>query len=475
MNTPRERPHVVFVVVLLTFVLTIAGGGAAMAYWTASTHLTAATTTAATGLSQSVGPHKDGTLLDWTYDVTTLVAADTVTLTNSGTREAEYRVSVSARRASAPALPAAITVSAAPVGSPADCSAESVLASPDTGTAESFLSAGTIDRGATVVLCIQTSMAAGDLSGHATQSADLSLSSSLVYAAGAAWTETADDVHFTQAVKAKSSGVPDSFAAAARHIVRNQGACVFRNTDVIREVTPSSCLGQEHAWRFTASEGGTFTITLAQNGSSPTSPRLTATTAGGFVTTQNVAGTSSQRWFVEGLAAGYQIRSAQHPDECLTVSSTRIWGSSGPFRLALAPCVGAPEQAFGVEEVGTAVPPVQQLSCTGNAWYQELSFPVNPEYQAETAYRVMLAHQNRPGSLFPYTRSTPTGWNTVVQFWSDSTEIATYVDASEGGYGNTKIYVEQQIAGVGDWRPVAEGDIHISSNGSGRQLSCGWQ
>lgn len=39
------------------------------------------------------------------------------------------------------------------------------------------------------------------------------------------------------------------------------------------DITPSSCLGQEHAWRFTASEGGTFTITLARNGSSPASPR----------------------------------------------------------------------------------------------------------------------------------------------------------------------------------------------------------
>ncbi len=180
----------------ITVFLTLVGGGGAVAYWSAQAQLHATTGVAMTGLVQTAPTAP----LTVTYSASTLKAAGPVTIQNTGSRSAGYALSLWSTSTTNAGLPGAISVAVAPVANTGACTAAASLSSPQTGTASSFTATGTVAAGASVVLCVQTSMASGDITTYGGASAGLRLRTALEYAPSDAWRVTGSAVGFTQSV-----------------------------------------------------------------------------------------------------------------------------------------------------------------------------------------------------------------------------------------------------------------------------------
>ena len=181
----------------LTAILTLGGGGSAAAYWTAQAQLQGSVGVATTGLVQTAPT----TTLAVTYSSTTLKAAAPITVKNTGSRAASYAVTLRSVSATNAGLPGAITVAVAPVADAAACTTTTSLTSPQTGTlAATFTATGNVAAGASVVLCVQTSMTSAGVTTYSNASTVLGLRSSLEYAAADAWRVTGAEVTFTQTV-----------------------------------------------------------------------------------------------------------------------------------------------------------------------------------------------------------------------------------------------------------------------------------
>ncbi|MFT3798144.1 hypothetical protein [Microbacterium sp.] len=242
-------------------VLTLAGGGGAAAYWSAQAQVEATAAAASTGLVQTV----QSTPLTVTYSSSLRVAAGAVTVQNTGSRGAAYSLSLSAASATSAGLPGAITVAAAVVASAAACTTTATLSGAQTGTASSFTATGTVAAGASVVVCLQTSMTAADVTTYGGASASLSVRTGLEYAAADAWRVSGAAVTFTQQV-AQSQFVPDGTAMTCND---NNGW----NLDLwFTEATPTSGI----SYRFFLARESTPTTRVAYSPATDPNPWWTA-------------------------------------------------------------------------------------------------------------------------------------------------------------------------------------------------------
>lgn len=183
----------------LSLILMLVGTAAAAAYWTATAQVNGTADAASVGLVQN----GDGTtgLDNVSYSATNLTAAGTLQIKNVGSRSAAYSVDIRNESRAAGDLEEAITVVAAPVGSLEKCAPDAALAEARTGSMPYVLE-GTIEAGQTLVLCIRTTLEPGAVTELGGQELNLSISSSLKYAEGDAWTVSADALQVTQAVDA---------------------------------------------------------------------------------------------------------------------------------------------------------------------------------------------------------------------------------------------------------------------------------
>lgn len=192
--------HRLRLLAVLTTLLLLVGTGAAAAYWTATTELHGTAGTATVGLEQSAGQASSS--LSVTYSAEISAAAGAVTLTNTGSRTATYSVTVNADATSDRGLADSLAVSIVAVDSTLGCSP--AVASGQAGPMPARRQ-GPLEPGASVVLCVVTSLRGQDLAALSEKSLSLSISSTLRYADGDAWTVGAPMINARQSVTKASS------------------------------------------------------------------------------------------------------------------------------------------------------------------------------------------------------------------------------------------------------------------------------
>ena len=201
-----------------TLLLVLLGAGSAAAYWTAQATAHSRATAASVGLEQALPLTGGSSPLAGTYSAEQLALAGTVTITNTGSRAAEYTLEVAPGLASSAALPAAVQIAAAPVARALDCSPQAALSGARTGNAGAGLSLhGELAAGATATVCLQTSLTAAAHASLPAGTLELAMTSSLEYARASQWQLTADRaMSVTQTVKPAPPAEPEAKTMTCR-------------------------------------------------------------------------------------------------------------------------------------------------------------------------------------------------------------------------------------------------------------------
>ncbi|ASK65512.1 hypothetical protein CFK39_06335 [Brachybacterium avium] len=208
-----ETPHRVLTalrgrarrVAVLVGALLLLGTATAAAYWVASAQVQGTVEASTVGLVQELGPVGDAPSLSGTYTARAPALAGVVSLSNTGSRAATATLTVAARGGAVmdPTLSEAVQVAVAPVGNATECTPQRAMSTSVRGTPASgvTLDKVQVDPGQTVVVCVQTSLAAGDLAVHAGKQFEFTISSSLRYADGEQWTVQAEPLTVSQSIE----------------------------------------------------------------------------------------------------------------------------------------------------------------------------------------------------------------------------------------------------------------------------------
>ncbi|GAA3662333.1 RICIN domain-containing protein [Microbacterium marinilacus] len=470
-------------IAVLAFVLTFAVGGGAWAQWSAEAQLAGPAQAARTGVTQTVhAGSSTQTPLTTTYTSLSRTAAGAVSVTNTGSREAGYSLDVLASSATADGLPGAVSVAIAVISDPADCTTDADLASPVTGTLSTstpLQATGTVEAGATVVLCVRTSMTAADAATYSDESVQIAVDSTLSYADGAAWQAAAEAAGFTQKVGTSALFDADS---SLRYYAHNKDLCIQRyqlgdGSDGLGRA--ADCSDWEGEWRISQNSDGTFYIAWAYNDpNTPAAPRWTARTDGQVLRLSTAADVDTQRWSIIAVSdTEYRIESIAYPGQCIAIGDGLWTSGADPRKVVLADCDDVESQRFTFEVVGDPVDEAEAMTCGGSPpWSVALSFSQNAGYQGETTYRAFLAPESSPETRTAFPVGALGGWYTTLQIDNSSSALKDYVASANGGLGNTWVYVEQQIANSGKWSPVAVGKIALTTSSNPTLgVVCGWQ
>lgn len=325
--TRMSRGTRVRLIALVSVVLVVAGGGGAAAYWSGQAQLQAQAGTATTGVRAAVLPTATTSPLIATYTAGHTRSAGALQIQNAGSRSATLEVAVSAESPSVAGLPASIGVAMAPVATEAACTAQATLASPTTGqlsTAASITFTGTIAAGASVVVCVQTTLPAQSQASFADGQVTLVLAPSLRYAAAAAWTVAAPVARATQLVDAGAAVLlPDGLydiGLGGKGCVQPGGAGIERHP---------GC--DSFTWSIVNASG---TIAIVAGEGDRAGQRWTA--IGTALQLQPASADPSQQWRISGpVAGGYRLESVGFPGQCATVLGT------GREAVSLQPCTEA--------------------------------------------------------------------------------------------------------------------------------------
>ncbi|OJX62944.1 MAG: hypothetical protein BGO95_11020 [Micrococcales bacterium 73-13] len=464
--------------------LTAAGAGAAWAAITDPLGLAVSASAATPGIAQTNGV----SALNFTYDeaASAYSTAGAVTIQNTGTREASYRLSLTPHDATVPDLPARISVAVGSVASAGACSATATLANPQTGTLASafvYSSASVplqLAPGASVVLCVRTTFDSSVIGSYGSTSLQIDLAGSLVYAAGASWTVAATAATVTQQVL--TADIAELFNGAGRfYFFSAYDAAAFGST------TPSITTvgGYCTAWSTTPLRFG-FTTNTGCGGYNDQVRLVQAPNAANeFLMLQNVngwdqattirweeAGTgtdvflgapvtdaTNQRWVIEGRGDGtYRILVAstvgtpnelclQYTDLDINPNSPGGSGAPGGYKqIRPAACVSNAavthdtlpyrRQGFRFDLIGTPLPPKSTYPdgyaavCTVNSdnSYSSTTWPVASGYEGESRYRMMWTYSGTTSGGDPFTVTAQqvgtqtNGYSTQIQL--NSTDAA---------------------------------------------------
>jgi hypothetical protein len=207
------RPARVKIIAVLTTVLILAGAGGAAAYWTASATLAGSATGASIGITQT-----DPLELATTYNAGNLLAADSVTLENTGEREAALRVTVDATGSNA--LKNALTVRIATVDSAESCTPSANLPNVPSGKLGlTYAPTPELPAGESTTLCIQTVLPPEDLFRAPSSQTQLSVTSVLDYATGDAWKASSVSENLQQNIAANpANGGPSASCSGSYYL-----------------------------------------------------------------------------------------------------------------------------------------------------------------------------------------------------------------------------------------------------------------
>jgi hypothetical protein len=158
----------------------------------------------------------------------------------------------------------------------------------------------------------------------------------------------------------------------------------------------------------------------------------------------------------------------------LSLSSTLVYAEGEAW------AVGSPAYSVRQNVEEAAVDYGATMTCGSKSdapWYVEQTFPENTGLQGRTTYRVYLARESTPTERVAY-RNPPRGWDTVVRFHHNSSEVSGFVRSPHGGYGNAWVFVEKQVKGSSEWTPAAVGKVRFldhDGNHPGTYINCGWR
>jgi len=184
--------------------LTAAGAGIAYAAVTDPLGLSVTASAATPGVDAT----SDLGALNFTYNEVeeAYATAGAVTIQNTGTRDASYRLTVTPHDATAPTMPAQISIAVGSVANPAACTTAATLGDQQTGTLASSFAYDSVGipvklaPGQSVVLCVRTEFDDGTIGSFGETSVQLDITAELVYAAGESWTVTDAAATVTQNV-----------------------------------------------------------------------------------------------------------------------------------------------------------------------------------------------------------------------------------------------------------------------------------
>jgi len=484
----------------LTAVLTVAGGGGAVALWSASAQLAVAGGAATTGIAQTVHPTAATTPLAVEYGAGSLTAAGAVTIANTGSRPAVYSLSLIAASATAAGLPGAIAVAVAPVASAAACTVGAALVAPATGslsTTAAVTATGSLPAGQSVVLCVQTTLPAAQLAAFGGQSLVVSGGSSLVYAPGAAWTASAAPFAFTQSVGQVAAPLfftspvgryyvySSHWSSSAQQLVGAGQICTAGGTVYPARYAPS-CSGDDwiKQWRIQRVPGSAskFHIVEARNGyNQPNTPRWTYMGTSTAIQKSAPSASPDQEWTIQLRADGHSYRivaaNATGPGGgplCVSIGGP-VWSPPTPELLVMTSCDDAlASQGFSFELKPTPLPPADgfpggyPIGCTGSDSWRTLSWPRSVNYEQEVNYRVLWNGQQ--------AQLLTDGYNPYVAFGPSTAWLEAYWAAHGGGQSSFTVTmeVEQQITSLGDWIDITQSRTlvfqHLGTNDN--RVSC---
>lgn len=429
----------------LTAFLTLVGGGGALALWSTSATVTSTAGAATTGLTQTL---QSGDTLKVTYSSTVLAAAGAVTIANAGSRAATYSLAIKAASPTIAALPAAVSVSAAAVASVAACTTSATLTTPTTGvlsTTTAVTPSGSIAAGASVVVCVKTSMTATNVNTYADGSLQLSLQSALSYGTGTGpWTVTATAVTVQQKVASALLFFTDS---SARYNVLNLNVCVsIRSNSLMSSgICDANNSGQ---FRIASASNGNFTIAAAVNSTSqPASPQWSLSSATSTVTSVTAAAVATQRWTITKRADGKYRLLNESFGTCATVSTTESYPGSGYFLVGAVCNDALASQGFTFTQVSSPIPVTPYvMTCSGAQWNLAYTWTIVTEYRSEVAFQLFV-----DGIFLKNVTDT---YNSAVQLTPAELPVGTW------GNGAHTLTIKQSIAGS-SWTTIATGTVRI--------------
>ena len=356
----------------LAAVFALTGASVSYALWSTS----ATTGSTASTATVTIGHALSGSTLGVTYSATTTAAVGVVTVTNTGTRSGTYALALTATSTSSTVRAA----TAVEIGTAASCTTTATLTGAVTGTfAAAVTKTGTIAAGASVALCVRTSMTASNVSSNA--SATLSASAATSITVGTWSASAAAPITFTQSV-AGPTGLQS--VDGNRYKIYNQSVCIGSNWEFTAIARGQNCENDQTSnWRLTT-DGSAKYISRAYNTGTAPNNRWNAPSATA-VTLATSAATAAQRWTVTIRPdnATYQIQSVSQ-SKCVAVASSGA--------VSLETCNSASVgQGFTFEVVANSAPPAVTLSCSGNGTnFVQFTWPVLTGYEAEVTYKVYV-------------------------------------------------------------------------------------
>ena len=447
----------------LVAVLSALGTSGAWALWAASDSAGSTAKAARIGVTQTVSTI-NGTALDGlVYDSTTQAGAQLVTITNTGSRDADYTLTVSATSASATLL-ADVSVE---IGAAEGCSAASAPANAVTGNLDAPMGAtGRLAPGASAVLCVRTSMTASAITANA--DADLTGTISAVVQMGT-WSDSAPtSATFAQSVAVVAPTEAFFVNSAPRYNINNADTCVsaygngYGNKLARGGICDYNNLGQ---FRITNLGDGVFTISAARNATTqPEAPRWSVSSSTSDVVAAIAQDVDTQKWRVLQRADGeYRIESVAFPEYCVTVSDIDLW-SNNPQLVLLACDSGnvLATQGFTFTMIGSPIPATPYaVECSdaaeGTSWnYLVLEWPFDEMYRQEISYRVLV-------NDVVITPSYLNSYNAEAQLYSGD-----LVGAGVKPGANMTLLVQYQLDGSA-WAPIATSTFSYE----GGAVACG--
>jgi hypothetical protein len=438
-------------IIAATTALVLGGSTVAFALWSAN----GSVSSTATAATVSVNHALSGSTLAQTYSDSSLVAVGVVTVTNSSSRAGTYSVALSSTSSSS-TLRAAVAVE---IGTAATCTTTATFTSVTTGTMAATVTAtGSIAAGASVPLCVRTSMTSGGVNANSSTTLAATVATSVNVGT---WTATASPaITFAQSVAAPTqtvdtgawywfiSTINTSLCAEGLNYGSGSGTAVIQGNCS----APTGSDANE-LFRFVPTTGGYYRI-IVKNA---TSLGL-GTTSGNNKDVFLSSGTGSLiEWgVVFNSDSTITLQSRSNTSRCLTIPGS---SSSSGVQLQVSNCVaGSSSQRFTLTTFNTATPPATSLTCSADGYNAYYSWPQLTGYQNEVVYRVYI------GGILDTTHSRGTGWDTTVQFGNGGVTTAAY------GAGSKTVLVQQSVAG-GAWTDVGTGTIVIAS--SAPFLQCG--
>ncbi|HWL01416.1 MAG TPA: hypothetical protein VNQ52_03480 [Microbacteriaceae bacterium] len=493
-----RRSRVAILAGTLAF-LTAAGAGMAYAAVTNPLGLGVNASAATPGVDAT----SDLSALNFTYDEVeeAYATAGAVTIQNTGTRDAAYRLTVTPHDATAPNMPAQISISVGTVASTAACTTAAALGNAQSGTLATTFTYDSaavpvqVAPGQSVVLCVQTEFDDGTIGSFGETSVQLDIAAQLVYAAGAPWTVTDAAATVTQEVVSADLWLLNAYPIARYWVdqvwvdgndqLQTYGR-VCKDGGIARPVrftgTNACADAWNSQWRLVPvpDSNAWWILAAVDNFDQPSTPRWTYAGNGNPVV--NAAPNNAdpnQQWVLKGNGDGtYRIVSvggSAGGDVCLTTGGAG--NSGGTLLIVPATCdSNSTTQSFtftmnGVPHPGVILdgnnhqvyPNGYPLTCGGTGPNDRaLAWPAASSYGGETHYRVMLNGVEATIHTNGHSTSIVAGQG---QSW-----IQSWWAANGGGNfrNDVTVVIEQKITSLSSWIPVTEPRtitiLHLANN-----------